>query len=252
MERRLRFGAIRMNSKYTGDPLEVIGAIHAAKRMKLDLIIAPEWALNRKYPNDGDSVREPYSPAEARQLIHALARATLGSRLIAMPGTMMVATPTQRTGNSSPFQSRTSTALYNVLPIVSKGRLVYSITKESDFGSSSFDLRREMLLSYSPKSRVLERGGIVYGIEICGDTGSLYRDVQYDSTKRVDVQVLVSCAKPTPVCAIRPGGIMLAADGAFSSSTLYTIDENGKLKGHEPDRIKGMLAVYSAMLKTNV
>jgi hypothetical protein len=45
---------------------------------------------------------------------------------------------------------------------------------------------------------------------------------------------------------------MLAADGAFSSSTLYTIDENGKLKGHEPDRIKGMLAVYSAMLKTNV
>ena len=215
-------GLIKLNTNrpYTENPERIIEAIEKGKKKGLTLLVGPEWGLcaSAEKPSSTFSVRDymsvlsprealdywrgniPYSPREALKVIDALCDATKGSDMVVMPGTMMVYTQSDR--------------LYNVMPVVSNGKLIYSVLKYVNGGSSDFALGGLKFESGRERGAVFEHGGIKFGVEICADRGGLESKLDgCDEKDKPDIQVLSSCGADKTVWAAKEDGYLLCSDG---------------------------------------
>ena len=120
----------------------------------------------------------PYSPREAAKLINILEKETVGSRMLVVPGTMMVYTA----GDN----------LYNVLPVISNGQLIKSCFKARDGGSTRFSLGHlklkrtvDEVSGKQMHNPVFYFNNLKFGVEICADatylskTYGLLNEVSY-------------------------------------------------------------------------
>jgi predicted amidohydrolase len=149
----------------------------------------------------------PYSPREALKVIDALCDATKGSDMVVMPGTMMVYTQSDR--------------LYNVMPVVSNGKLIYSVLKYVNGGSSDFALGGLKFESGRERGAVFEHGGIKFGVEICADRGA-WEASWMAVTRRIN-PTYRSCRRAGPIKRyglLRKTGIFCARTGADKKCTL--------------------------------
>ncbi len=227
-------GVISMNSVFSGsgNPYIIRRSIKKAKEMDLDLLIAPEWGLMSRYsekfrmaprdakkliPSDEQKlinpayIRLPYSPREARSLISILEKDSKGSDMIIMPGSMMIYTDSKH--------------MYNTMPVISNGNIVYSVIKNYDGGSKSFSPdkyigRKKAMFKLWPDSRnfndfkkvsVFTQNGINFGVEVCADAGVLGKSTGKDS---LDIQVLISAgSRWTDLTALKKSGYVIFCDG---------------------------------------
>ena len=238
---------------------KVLQCIKRAKRQNLDLLVGPEWSLMafysstkrlspkeivdlyaENYPTASTAPIKsnsflPYSPHEARKLINLLKKATKGSDMVVMPGTMMLYTNVRK--------------LYNVMPIFKDGRLIYSVLKNSDGGSSDFDVRGLLSFKHPTPKRAysFEENAIKFGIEICADTGTLAASLKPHS---LDIQVLSAAGvRKTDTDALKETGFLVCSDGAMDSDARYV--RNARSVDIPASFMDDDLAVYRLRLETS-
>ncbi len=175
----------------------------------------------------------PYSPREAVRVINALRNATKGSDMVVMPGTMMIYTNSGR--------------LYNVMPVVSNGKLIYSVLKYNDGGSSLFNLGGILKFMHGRShGYTFKHDGIQFGIEICADSCSLARTTSQNGSKGLDIQILSSCGDRYTISALRRGGYFICSDGTGDG---YTRVETSNRKPISPSLVDDdNLIVYSTSM----
>jgi hypothetical protein len=250
-------GVIKLETSVpdTKNPKKIIEAIKTGKKKGLDLLVGPEWGLcaSAEKPSSTFSVHDymsffpprevldarklqcekPYSPREALKVINALRNATKGSDMVVMPGTMMIYTNSGR--------------LYNVMPVVSNGKLIYSVLKYNDGGSSLFNLGGILKFMHGRShGYTFKHDGIQFGIEICADSCSLARTTSQNGSKGLDIQILSSCGDRYTISALRRGGYFICSDGTGDG---YTRVETSNRKPISPSLVDDdNLIVYSTSM----
>jgi hypothetical protein len=185
----------------SSDLNSILDAVEVAKKEGADIFVGPEWSFMEIHP-------DPYSPRETRQILEKLRAASKGSKMLIVPGTLMVYTASGR--------------LYNLLPIFGDGKLMYSYIKRTDGGSKDYNLQRYKL-QFGKKSGVFTYGGLKFGVEVCRDAfacGLYERGV-----RNLDVQILSSAGNSYTTAAINDSGITICVDGKCSRVTNANIKQ---------------------------
>jgi hypothetical protein len=257
---KMRLGGItNIDTSEYGNPYSVIDSIQKAKYNDLDILIGPEWSLtcrpglyNRnvktkksetwvellfnapdyiKYaPKDARNILEeglendfkkftkipaiPYSKREYENMLKDIKYASKGSDMLIFPGTAM-------------FYDE-NRVLYNVMPVISNGKIVKNIYKFHDGLSSRFNLENALKLypynkcnkedysfSYG-KNPIINFNGIKTSVEICADAGMLKRQ----GVNGLDLQVLSSCGNSATDRVINKQGYLAVVDG-LRNATVY-------------------------------
>jgi hypothetical protein len=188
-------GMLKYAATQKGDPERVLDAIKTSKRLGLDLLVGPEFALVAQE-------NFPYASVEARDLLNALREETEGSQTLVLPGTMVVYTK--------------SGYLYNVMPVLQNGRIRHVCFKSSDGGSSDFRPRGERVFPVehfqdvlrTSRNGLFSSGEVRIGVEICSDWGYLYDQ----GVTGLDVQVHSCMGGDQTYSVLRKGGYLVYAD----------------------------------------
>ncbi|MEM0142722.1 MAG: hypothetical protein QXL94_02015 [Candidatus Parvarchaeum sp.] len=280
MKIEMLLGAMdNLETSNSGSPYEVIENIHLAKDRGVNILVGPEWSLtcpsglypkrfvrNNKAkkaiemlfnapdyieyaPRDARKILEeevetglerfkevpriPYSKREYENVIKGLKMASRGSDMLIFPGTAM-------------FYDEDK-VLYNVMPVISNGKLLKSIYKFNDGLGSEFNLENTLRLypsevypkgdyslSYG-KDPIIKFNGIKTSVEICADAGILKK---YGVTD-LDLQVLSSCGNSSTEGVINRNGYIVVVDGLNEtkirvsdkySSKIRPIEKSNKLQ----------------------
>jgi hypothetical protein len=134
------------------------------------------------------------------------------------------------------------------MPVVSNGKLIYSVLKYNDGGSSRFSLYGKLRFeSGRGEGAIFEHNGIKLGVEICADAGSLRRrvyeavnkderiqnssishyyklftDEEIRNKYKPDIQVLSSCGADSTEFIAKKGGYILCSNGYSGKSEVYS------------------------------
>ncbi len=158
----------------------------------LDILVGPEWSLM------ANNIRweEPYSPYEFRDILLKLRQVSSNSNELLIPGTLVVHTNHNK--------------MYNILPIIYNRNIIFSTIKTSDGGTSFFNNGGYEIIGkdYTIKNS-FEWENLKIGVEICADSGNLYRQ----GKRKLDIQLLVSNGIQDSKLAVKNGGYFLCTDG---------------------------------------
>lgn len=285
-KRKYRVGVIDLETYGHGSPDIVLESIRKAKKHNLDLLVGPEWSLSA--PGDGTGPRA-YPYGEAKSLIDLLKTETIGSDMLVVPGTFVyfkdladvkekfIANSAEislkhpeecereinpndikngivnikRGPFSKIFPSKRFVG-YDYMPVLSNGKIVYSLTKEENGGTGSF-LGKRTIRGYIPKSRKFEFSGLSFGAEICSDAGRLRRE----DVKNLDVQIVSLCGQLySPPNVLREGGVYVYSNGyGFGSEpggktgqALIGKIKSGRLIPLDPIESDGRLEIFETDL----
>lgn len=205
MKKVLNIGILNINTnhpKYSSleKTLSILGN---AKYSDLDLIIGPEWGLM----NNALNQEMPYSYVEFGRLLSVIRRMSTYSNALIVPGTAVIYTKGYK--------------MYNILPVFYKGKTVFSTIKKTNGGTSFFDKGRFELIGedYSINNTFVW-DGLKIGIEICADSGMLYKQGKTD----LDLQILSSSGIRTTELAVKKSGYLICSDGhPLSGRRLYIV-----------------------------
>ena len=273
MKLELILGAMKnIETDNYGSPYTVIDNIHYAKDQNIDVLIGPEWSLTcspgiytesmiigRKAKdameilfNDPDYIEYgpkdakkillekihdgkerfyaiphiPHSKREYERVLSDVKKASIGSDMTIFPGTAM-------------FYDK-NRILYNVMPVISNGRVIKNIYKFGDGSGSAFNLdgalklfpgevspdKNDYSLSYG-KDPAVYHNGIKTAAEICIDTGILNNRYGIND---LDLQILSSCGNSYAVPAVGDNGFIAVTDGFRSAEIKVTKKNGAKLK----------------------
>lgn len=238
-----RVGVIcNLQTTMRGNPHVIAKVIKKAKKERLDLLVGPEWSLTApKLPKDSTKytipVREylstnrgrfaakdaleyftqpvlqrhtqlPYSGRETTRILKILCEESRGSETLIMPGTIMVYTKAKK--------------LYNVLPVIYNGHIIYSVFKYWDGGSTCFDLGGTLKYNDDEFKRslikrlngVFYHKGLKFGVEICADSGLLKKTYKVSD---LDIQILSAAGNSQTINVTNENGYVICADSCCNT-----------------------------------
>ncbi len=207
MSKSLKVGVIDINTnkpKYSS--LEkTLDVLEKARKFDLDIIVGPEWSLmDNRFSNE-----IPYSHEELKKLFGRLKNATNKTEELAVVGTAVIYTKNRK--------------MYNFLPVIYDGNVIFSTIKTTDGGTSFFNNGNYELIGrdYS-MTNDFEWKNLRIGVEICADSGSLYRQ----GKRNLDLQILVSSGIRITNLAVKKGGYLICSDGTPKGKKTYVIKTN--------------------------
>ncbi|MGC8533388.1 MAG: hypothetical protein ACP5MV_02025 [Candidatus Parvarchaeum sp.] len=207
MSKLLKVGIIDINTnKPRYSSLEkTLNVLEKAKKFDLDVIVGPEWSLmDNRFSNE-----IPYSYKELQKLFDRLKNATKETKELALAGTAVIYTKNRK--------------MYNFLPAIYDGNIIFSTIKMTDGGTSFFNNGNYELIGgdYSITNDFKWKG-LRLGIEICADSGSLYRQ----GKRNLDLQLLISSGIRITSLAVKKGGYLICSDGIPKGKKTYIIKTN--------------------------
>jgi hypothetical protein len=213
MTRMLKVGVIDINTNrpHYSSLEKTLSIIEKTKKLDLDIIVGPEWSLMDNRFDD----EIPYSWAELEKLLYILKSTTKRTGELALAGTVVIYT---RNGK-----------MYNFLPAVYDGNVIFSTIKANDGGTSFFNNGNYELIGrdYSITND-FEWKNLKIGVEICADAGSLYRK----GKRNLDLQMLISSGLRVTNLAVKKGGYLICSDGVPKGKKTYIIKTN---ENYNPD-----------------
>ncbi len=213
MSKLLKVGIIDINTNrpHYSSLEKTLSILEKAKRFDLDVIIGPEWGLM----DNRSGYELPYSHEELEKLFYRLKNATKETGELALAGTAVIYTKNKK--------------IYNFLPVIYGGNVIFSTIKTTDGGTSFFNNGNYELIGrdYS-MTNDFEWKNLKIGVEICADSGILYRK----GKRNLDLQILVSSGIRTTNLAVKKGGYLICSDGVPKGKKIYVIKTNGN---YDPD-----------------
>lgn len=213
MSKSLKVGIIDINTnkpKYSS--LEkTLDVLEKARKFDLDIIVGPEWSLmDNRFSNE-----LPYSSKELEKIFCRLKNATNETKELTLAGTAVISTNNRK--------------MYNFLPVIYDGKVIFSTIKMTDGGTSFFNNGNYEIIGrdYS-MTNDFEWKKLKIGIEICADSGVLYRNGKRD----LDLQILVSSGIRITNLAVKKGGYLICSDGIPKGKKTYVIKTN---ENYDPD-----------------
>jgi hypothetical protein len=227
MQRILNVGVLNINTANPGySSLEkTLSIIEKNKYSGLDILVGPEWSLmNNNVENE-----KPYSPGKFRDTLAKIKDASRYSNTLIIPGTAVIHTKENK--------------MYNILPVVYKGQIIFSTIKKADGGTSFFDINNNYELigeDYKIRNTFYWKG-IKIGIEICADSGTLHEQGE----NNLNIQILSSSGVRNTTLAIKENGYLICADGNRSAGRkVYVIRKS-------TDQSDVNVFTYMDLLKSN-
>lgn len=194
MSQLLRAGIININTNHpTYSSLEKTLSLIYENRNKLDIIIGPEWGLME----NNDLWNEyPLESSNFGKLIECIREISSDSDALIIPGTAVISTRAKM--------------MYNILPVFYRGKIVFSTIKRNDGGTSFFGNDEYKLIGedYLIEDTFMWKN-LKIGIEICADSGTLYREGKRD----LDIQILSSSGIRDTKLVVRQNGYLICSDG---------------------------------------
>ncbi|MCL4376458.1 hypothetical protein M1558_03130 [Candidatus Parvarchaeota archaeon] len=213
MSKLLKVGVIDINTNkpHYSSLEKTLNVLEKARQFDLDMIIGPEWGLMDNQVN----FEAPYSYRELKKLFYRLKNATKGTDELAIAGTAVIYTKNRK--------------MYNFLPVIYGGNVIFSTIKTTDGGTSFFNNGNYELIGrdYSIAND-FEWKNLKIGIEICADSGTLRRQGKKD----LDLQILVSSGIRITNLAVKKGGYLICSDGVPKGKKTYVIKTN---ENYNPD-----------------
>jgi hypothetical protein len=213
MQRLLKVGIIDINTNHPSySSLEkTLSVLRNAKKFNLDIIVGPEWGLM----NNNLIEEKPYSYKELDSLLNSLREITSQTKTLVLPGSAVIYTKNMK--------------MYNFLPVLYNGKIIFSTIKSNDGGTSFFNTGQYELIGrdYSINKK-FQWDNLEIGIEICADSGSLYREEK----RNLDLQVLVSSGLRITNLAVKKEGYLVCSDGYPHGKKTYVLKTN---KDYDPD-----------------
>ena len=207
MSKLLKVGVIDINTNRPNySSLEkTLSTLEKARKLDLDIVIGPEWGLMDNRSN----YELPYSHEELKKLFYRLKNKTNGTEELVLAGTAVIYTKNRK--------------IYNFLPVIYNGKVIFSTIKKTDGGTSFFNNGNYELIGrdYSI-ANTFEWKNLKIGIEICADSGTLYQEGKRD----LDLQILVSSGIRTTNLALKRGGYLICSDGIPKGKKTYIIKTN--------------------------
>lgn len=226
MRKVLNVGVININTVHpVYSSLEkTLGIIEKNKYSGLDILMGPEWGLM----NNNVANERPHSPAEFKDILAKIKDASRYSNTLIIPGTAVIHTKENK--------------MYNILPVFYKGQVIFSTIKKADGGTSFFENNKYELIGKDYQIRnTFHWGGMKIGIEICADSGTLYKQGE----NNLNIQILSSSGLRDTVLTLKKGGYLICADGNRSvGRKVYIIRKN-------TDQRSVDLSMYIELLKSN-
>ncbi len=213
MSKLLTVGVIDINTnKPRYSSLEkTLDVLEKARQLDLDIIIGPEWSLMDNQSN----LETAYSYKELEEVFYRLKNATKGTNELTIAGTAVIYTKNMK--------------MYNFLPVIYDGNVIFSTIKASDGGTSFFnDGTYELIGRDYSIANDFEWKKLKIGLEICADSGTLYRQ----GKKGLDLQILVSSGIRVTNLAVKKGGYLICSDGVPKGRKTYVIRTN---ENYDPD-----------------
>lgn len=207
MQRLLKVGIIDINTNHPRySSLEkTLSVLENAKKFDLDVIIGPEWGLM----NNQLEGEKPYSYSELDQLLGKLRALTISTKTLVLPGSAVIYTKKMK--------------MYNFLPVLYNGKVIFSTIKVNDGGTSFFNNGQYELIGrdYSVNKKFMWNN-LDIGVEICADSGSLYRE----GKRNLDLQILVSSGIRITNLAVKKEGYLICSDGCPNGRKTYILKTN--------------------------
>ncbi len=211
MNKVLKAGIIKVNTNHPRyKSLEKTLSLIDKYYDKLDLIIGPEWSLMNNDYKEG-----PLNYKEFKKILDYIRNYSKFSNALIIPGTAVISTKNKR--------------MYNISPVFYNGDVIFSTIKRADGGTSFFNINEEYeLLDDCFIENSFKWGKLKIGIEICADSGSLFRNGKRD----LNLQILLSNGIRDTDIAVKKGGYILCSDGNTRSGIRnYIIKNNYDKKG---------------------
>lgn len=189
----------------------------------LDVLVGPEYSF---------FLEKPATKDEFEKALKELAEKSRGKKTLLLPGTFL-------------WQDERNN-MYNTLPVVQDGKLVFSYDKKHDGGDGGIAKKFNMRYATGNGKGVFEWQGMRIGVEICADHG----DLREGGEKQLDLQILVSAGMSLFDYSIvlKDYGYALRCDGS-SPSVEVRQKKADKIEKLEPSKVQDhTLFIYELRL----
>lgn len=191
----------------------------------LDILVAPEYSF---------FLEKPAAEKEFEREVNGLADKTRRKKTLLLPGTLL--------------WYDESDNMYNTLPVLEKGKMIFSYDKKQDGGDGLIATKSGKWYAGRAGRGIFEWRGLKLGVEICKDHGELKQDEETD----LDLQFLVSAGTVLyeDFLVLKPGGYAILCDGERPMVEVRQQKDGGGTKRIEPSLVTddGELGVYELTL----